>query len=83
MAQKSRGTLWQYSAVGTFRKTLFCSLNSNIQHKTSSLLIRFLPGFLQRCGLDICTFYPEFGPWEDVQNKFKNILVRNAHLESA
>lgn len=67
----------------TFRKTLFCSLNSNIQHKTSCLLITFLPGFLQRCGLDICIFYPEFGPWEDVQNKFKNILLRNAYLDSA
>lgn len=82
IAQKSWGMLWQCSAMCTVRKTLFCSLDSNTQHKTSSLLIRFLPGILQRCGLDIWTFCPEFSPWEDVKNKFKNILLRNAHLES-
>lgn len=83
MAQKPGAMLWQCSAMCTVRKILFCSLGSKMQYKTSSLFIRFLPGFLQRCGLDIRTFCPEFSLWEDAKNKFKNILLRNAHLESA
>lgn len=83
MAQKCWGMLWQCSAVCTVRKNLFSSLDSKMQPKTLLLFIRFLPGFLQRCGLDIRTFYPEFALWEDAENKFKNSLLRNAHLESA
>lgn len=42
MAQKSWGMSWQCSAMCTVRKILFCFLDSNTQHKTPSLLIRFL-----------------------------------------
>lgn len=70
MAQKSWGMLWQCS-VCTVRKIVFCSLDSNVQHKTPLLLMRFLPGFLWRCSLAIRTFYPEFALWEDTNTSLR------------